>query len=199
MPEFDNPGFPQLGAEVTLAFGLLLPELFPLEFGALELALEAPELFLAVPEMVPAMELAGDSAREPVTALEFEPVKDLVTAQGIAQSNQLVLSSQPWVSSSMADCLTLLNIALPAALVALASLEKDLVLTATPLEQNLVLTPFADSFCDLKEMKTSPLAFVPFRTIKLWSALLNGEDDRKLGRRGLVKEMKRLREWCSDF
>ena len=103
----------------------------------------------------------------------------------------------------MADRLTLLNIALPAALVAPASLEEDLVSTAKALEQvleqNLGLAPFADSFCDLKEMKTSPLAFVPFRTIKLWSALLNGEDDRKLGRRGLVKEMKRLREWCSDF
>ena len=92
--------------------------MFPLEFEALELALEAPELFLGVPEMVPAMELAGDSAREPATALEFEPVMDLGIAQGIAQSNRLVLSSQPWVSSSMADRLTLLNIALPAALVA---------------------------------------------------------------------------------
>ena len=93
--------------------------MFPLEFGAREVALEAPEIFLGVPEMVPAMELAGDSAREPVTALEFEPVKDLVKipeiepvmdlgiAQGIAQSNQWVLNSLPWVSSSMADRLTL--------------------------------------------------------------------------------------------
>ena len=80
--------------------------MFPLEFGALELALEAPELFLGVPEMVPAMELAGDSAREPVTALEFEPVMELVIAQGIAQSNRWVLSSPPWVSSAMADRLT---------------------------------------------------------------------------------------------
>ena len=99
----------------------------------------------------------------------------------------------------MADRLTLLNIVLPAALVAPASLEKDLVLTAKPLEQNLVLTPFADSFCDLKEMKTSPLAFVPFWAIDLWPALLNGEDDRRHGRRGLVKKTKGLREWCSDF
>ena len=92
--------------------------MFPLEFGAREVALEALELFLGVPEMVPTMELAGDSTREPATTLEFEPVKDLVKipeiepvmdlgiAQGIAQSNQWVLSSLPWVSSSMADRLT---------------------------------------------------------------------------------------------
>ena len=161
-----------------MAFGSLLPEVLQLQFGALELALEAPELFLGVPEMVPAMELAGDSAREPETALEFEPVKDLVKipeiepvmdlgiAQGIAQSNQWVLSSLPWVSSSMADRLTWLNIVLPAALVAPASLEKDLVSTAKALEQvleqNLDLAPFADSFCGSKGMKTLPLAFVPF-------------------------------------
>ena len=153
-----------------------------LQFGALELALESPELFLGVPEMVPAMELAGDSAREPATTLEFEPVKDLVKipeielvmdlgiaqgiAKGIAQSNRLVLSSQPWVSSSMADRLTLLNIALPAALVAPASLEEGLFSTTKALEQvleqNLDLAPFADSFCGSKGMKTLPLAFVPF-------------------------------------
>ena len=78
------------------------------------MALEAPEIFLAAPEMVPAMELAGDSARELETALEFELVKDLVRipeiepvmALGIAQSNRWVLSSPPWVSSSMVDRLT---------------------------------------------------------------------------------------------
>ena len=88
--------------------------MFPLEFGAREVALEAPEIFLGVPEMVPAMELAGDSARVPETALEFELVKDLVRipeiepvmALGIAQSNRWVLSSPPWVSSSMVDRLT---------------------------------------------------------------------------------------------
>ena len=166
MPEFDNPSFLRLGAEAALAFGSLLPEVLQLQFGALELALEAPELFLGVPEMVPAMKLellqVRELAREPVTALEFEPVKDLVKipeiepvlalgiSQGIAQSNQLVQSSQPWFSSSMADRLTLLNIALPAALVAPASLEEGLVSTAKALEQvleqNLGLAPFADSF-----------------------------------------------------
>ena len=84
MPEFDNPSFLRLGAGAALAFGSLLPEVLQLQFGALELALEAPELFLGVPEMVPVMELAGDSAREPEMALEFEPVKDLGIAQGIA-------------------------------------------------------------------------------------------------------------------
>ena len=207
MPEFGNPGFLRLGAGEAMTFGSLLPEVLQLQFGALELALEAPELFLGVPEMVPAMELAGDS----VMALEFEPVKDLVKipeiepvmALGIAQSNQLVLSSQPWVSSSMADRLTLLNIVLPAALVAPTSLEEDLVSTAKALEQvleqNLELAPFADSFCGSKGMKTLPLAFVPFWAIDLWPVLLNGEDDWRNGRRGLVKKTKGLREWCSDF
>ena len=141
-----------------------------LQFGALELALEAPELFLGVPEMVPAMELelllVRELAREPVMALEFVPVKDLVISQGIAQSNQLVQSSQPWFSSSMADHLTWLNIALPVALVAPASLEEDLVSKAKALEQvleqNLDLAPFADSFFGSKGMKTLPLVFVPF-------------------------------------
>ena len=88
MPEFDNPSFPQLGAEVALASGLLLPELFQLEFGALVVALGAPEIFLAAPEMVSAMELAGDLAREPAMALEFEPVMELEKALEIDQSNR---------------------------------------------------------------------------------------------------------------
>ena len=199
MPEFDNPSFLRLGAEEALAFGLLLPEVFPLEFGALELALEAPEIFLGVLEMVPAMELVGDSVREPETALEFEPVTALGIAQGIAQSNRWVLSSQPLASSAMSDLRTWLNIVLPAALVAPALLEVELVLTAKPLEQNLDLAPFADSSCGSKGMKTLPLVFVPFWAIDRWPALLNGEDDRRHRRRGLVKETKRLREWCSDF
>ena len=165
-----------------MAFGSLLPEVLQLQFGALELALEAPELFLGVPEMVPAMELelplVRELAGEPVTVLEFVPVKDLVKipeiepvlalgiSQGIAQSNQLAQSSQPWASSSMADRLILLNIALPAALVAPASLEKVVVSTAKAgeqvLEQSLDLAPFADSFCGSKEMKILLLAFVPF-------------------------------------
>ena len=80
--------------------------MFPLEFGAQEVALEAPEIFLGVPEMVPAMELARDSAREPEMALEFELVMELENALEIAQSNRWVLSSPPWVSSAMADRLT---------------------------------------------------------------------------------------------
>ena len=153
MPKFDNPGFLRLGAEEALAFGLLLPEVFPLEFGALELALEAPELFLGVPEMVPAMELAGDSAREPETALEIEPAMELERALESAQSNRWVLCSQPLASFVMVDLRTWLNIVLPAALVAPASLEVELVLTAKALEQNLEVAPFAASFCGSKEMK----------------------------------------------
>ena len=55
-----------------------------MEFGAREVAAEAPEIFLAVPEMAPAMELAWDSARELETALELEPVMELVKALEIA-------------------------------------------------------------------------------------------------------------------
>ena len=102
MAEFNSPSFPQLGAEVALAVLLLLPELFRMEFGAREVALEAPEIFLAAPEMAPAMELGVDSVRELETALELELVKTLE----IAQSNRWILSSPPWVSSVVADPLT---------------------------------------------------------------------------------------------
>ena len=158
MPEFDNPSFPQLEAEVALASGLLLLELFRMEFRAPEVALEAPENFLAASEMVPAMELAGDSARELETVLEtvleFELVMELVKALEIAQSNRWVLSSPPWVSFAMAYLLTRLDIVLPATLAARVSPEVELVSTAKALEQVLELTPFADSSCGSKEMKT---------------------------------------------
>ena len=158
MPEFDNPGFLRLGAEEALAFGLLLLEVFPLEFGAREVALEALEIFLGVPEMEPAMELARELElqleKDLVRIPEIEPVMALGIAQGIAQSNRWVLSSQPLASFLMVDLRTWLNIVLPAALVAPASLEEDLVSTAKALEQVLELTPFAASFCGLKEMKT---------------------------------------------
>ena len=62
-----------------------------MEFGAREVALEAPEIFFAVPKMALAMELAWESARE----LELEPVMELVKALEIAQSNRWVLSSPP--------------------------------------------------------------------------------------------------------
>ena len=73
-----------------------------MEFGAQEVALEAPEIFLTTSEMVPATELARDSATELETALELE----LVKALEIAQSNRWVLSSPPWVSFAVADPLT---------------------------------------------------------------------------------------------
>ena len=62
-----------------------------MKFGAREVALEAPEIFLAALEMAPATELARDLARE----LELEPVMELVKALEIAQSNRWVLSSPP--------------------------------------------------------------------------------------------------------
>ena len=85
MVVFYNPSFPQLGAEVALASGLLLPELFQLEFGAREVAPEVPEVLLAAPEMALATELARIPERilekklaripemEPAKTLEIDP------------------------------------------------------------------------------------------------------------------------------
>ena len=98
MTVFYNPSFPQLGAEVALASGLLLPELFRMEFGAREVALEALEIFLAALEMAPTTELAWESARE----LELEPAMALE----IAQSGQWVMRFQPLASFAAADPLT---------------------------------------------------------------------------------------------
>ncbi|KAL6321715.1 hypothetical protein AAG906_031227 [Vitis piasezkii] len=111
MPEFDNPSFLRLGSR--LAFGSLLPRCFIAIWGS-NWRLGLPELFLGVPEMI-------------------EPVMDLGLL-GDCSPNRLVPSSQPrfllqWPTA------TLLNIALPAALVALASSEEDLVSTAKALEQ----------------------------------------------------------------
>ena len=73
-----------------------------MEFGAREVAAEAPEILLAAPEMASATELAWESARE----LELEPVMELVKALEIAQSNRWVMSSAPWVSFVVYDLLT---------------------------------------------------------------------------------------------
>ena len=62
-----------------------------MEFGAREVAAEAPVPSLAVPEMAPATEVAWESARE----LELEPVMELVKALEIASSSRWVLSFQP--------------------------------------------------------------------------------------------------------
>ena len=107
-----------------------------MEFGAREVAAEAPEIFLAVPEMAPAMELAWDLARELETALELEPVMELAKALEIAQSNRWVLSSQPWFSFAVADPLTWLGIVLPEVLAARAS-PKALAARASPEEELL--------------------------------------------------------------
>ena len=57
--------------------------MFPLEFGAREVALEAPEIFLAAPEMVPAMELELQLVRELARLPKIEPVLALGIAQGL--------------------------------------------------------------------------------------------------------------------
>nr|CAN77565.1 hypothetical protein VITISV_019078 [Vitis vinifera] len=69
-----------------------------MEFGALEVAFEAPKLLLAALEMALATELARISEME----LELEPVMALE----IAPSSRWVLSFQPWVSFAVADPLT---------------------------------------------------------------------------------------------
>ena len=61
-----------------------------MEFGAREVAAEAPEALLAAPEMAPEMES------------EMEPVRVL----GTALLSQWALSFQPWLSFAMADPLT---------------------------------------------------------------------------------------------
>ena len=62
------------------------------------MALEAPEILLAAPEMAPKMELARILERIP----EMKPTKALE----IVQSSQWVLSFQPWVSFAVVDPLT---------------------------------------------------------------------------------------------
>ena len=69
-----------------------------MEFGAREVAAEAPVVLLAAPEMAPKMELARELVRE----LELEPTMALE----IAPSSQWVLSFQPLVSSAAANPLT---------------------------------------------------------------------------------------------
>ena len=73
-----------------------------MEFGAREVALEAPMVLLAALEMAPATELAWESATE----LELEPVMELAKALEIAPSSRWVLSFQLWVSFAVADPLT---------------------------------------------------------------------------------------------
>ena len=105
MVEVYNPNFPQLGAEVALASGLLLPELFRKDFGAREAALEAPEIFLVASEMAPATELAKIPKKILERKLVRIPEMEPVTAPGTAQSNQWVLSSQPLAFFAVADLL----------------------------------------------------------------------------------------------
>ena len=66
------------------------------------MAAEAPEVFLAAPEMAPATELARILEKMLERIPEMEPTKALE----IAQSGQWVLSSPPWFSSAVADPLT---------------------------------------------------------------------------------------------
>ena len=149
-----------------------------MEFGAREVASEAPVLLIAAPEMAPEMELARDSARE----LELEPVMELVKALEIAPSSRWVLSSQPLVSFAVADLLTWLGIILPEVLAARASLEEELLSATKAQKRDPELAPFAGSSCGLKERKTWLLWFAPFRVAETWPERMVGEDDRRFTR-----------------
>ena len=93
-----------------------------MEFGAQEVALEAPKILLAAPKMEPATELARE--------LELKPVMESEKELEIAQSGQWVLSFQPLASFAVADPLTWLGNVSPAALAARASSEEELFLAA---------------------------------------------------------------------
>ena len=114
-----------------------------MEFGAREVALEAPEIFLAAPEMAPTTELA----KIPEKILEMKlvriPEMEPVMALGTAQSNRWVLSSQPLASFAVADLLTWLGIVLPEVLAARASPEEELLLAAKAQKRDPELGPFA--------------------------------------------------------
>ena len=70
----------------------------------------------------------------------------------------------------------------PAALAAWASPEEELLLAAKAQKRDLELAPFAGFSCGLKERKTWPLWFAPFRVAEIWPELLIEEDDRRLAR-----------------
>ena len=106
-----------------------------MEFGAQEVAAEAPVVLLAASEMAPEAELARESARE----LELEPAMALE----IAQSSQWVLSFQPLASFAVADLLTWLGNVSPEALAALASPKEELLLAAKAHKRDPELAPFA--------------------------------------------------------
>ena len=117
-----------------------------MEFGAREVAAEAPVVLLAASEMAPEAELARESARE----LELEPAMALE----IAQSSQWVLSFQPLASFAVADLLTWLGNISSEVLAARASPEEELLLAAKAQKRDLELAPFAGFSCGLKERKT---------------------------------------------
>ena len=117
-----------------------------MEFGAQEVAVEAPEILLAAPEMA----LEAELARK----LELEPVMDSAQALEIVQSNRWVLSSQPLVSFAMADLLTWLGIVLPEVLAARASPDEELFSVAKAQKRDPELAPFSSFSCGLKGRKT---------------------------------------------
>ncbi|RVW18891.1 hypothetical protein CK203_103867 [Vitis vinifera] len=80
----------RLGAGAALAFGSLLPEVLQLQFGALELALEAPELF-------------PWGAGEWYTGNGIGVASGEGIGEGTGDDSGICNRSQPWFSSSMAD------------------------------------------------------------------------------------------------
>ena len=68
----------------------------------------------------------------------------------------------------MADPLTWLGNASPAALAALASPEEELLSAAKAQKRDPELAPFANFSCGLKGMKTWLFWFAPFRVAETW-------------------------------
>ncbi|RVW93794.1 hypothetical protein CK203_043452 [Vitis vinifera] len=123
-----------------------------MEFGAREVAAEAPVVLLAAPEMAPEAELARESARE----LELEPARALEIAQS---------------SFGGADFT-----------------EEELLLAAKAQK----LAPFASFSCGLKERKTWPLWFRPFRVAEIWPERMIGEDDWRLARKMSISQQNAI-------
>ena len=64
-----------------------------------------------------------------------------------------------------------------------ASPEEKLLSAAEAQKWDLERAPLAGLFCGLKERKTWPLWFAPFRVAEIWPEWMTGEDERKFVQR----------------
>ena len=122
----------------------------------------------------------------PEMELEMEPARAL----GTAPLNQWVLSFQPLLSFAVADPLTWWDNVSPEASAARALPEEKLLSATEAQRWVLERTPLAGLSCGLKERKTWPLWFAPFRVAEIWPKLITGEDERRF-----VRRQARARRW----